>query len=125
MRYYKDAANLFGYELIARSAYAQRYLEMMAGDPRKRDGKVATRSRVGDAASEIIATAHEANVDLIVMATHGRGGLARVLPGSVAAEVLRRAGSPVMLIRPAALHYRTEAAPELPCVEPVAMSPAR
>jgi nucleotide-binding universal stress UspA family protein len=39
------------------------------------------------------------NVDLIVMATHGRGGLARWASGSVADEVVRHGHCPVLLIR--------------------------
>ncbi len=48
-----------------------------------------------------LATAHAG--DLIVMATHGRTGVARVLLGSVAGTVLRRSDIPVTLVRPAAL----------------------
>lgn len=43
---------------------------------------------------------------LIVMATHGRSGLARLTLGSVAADVVRRAKCPVVLIRPPELLYR-------------------
>lgn len=39
------------------------------------------------------------NVDLIVMATHGRGGLARWASGSVADEVMRHGHCPVLLVR--------------------------
>jgi nucleotide-binding universal stress UspA family protein len=39
------------------------------------------------------------NVDLIVMATHGRGGLARWAAGSVADEVVRHGHCPVLLVR--------------------------
>ena len=39
-------------------------------------------------------------VDLIVMATHGRGGLARWVSGSVADAVVRRSHCPVLLVRP-------------------------
>lgn len=47
----------------------------------------------------IIETAARENVDLIAMASHGRGGLARVFYGSVAAGVLNRADRPLLLIR--------------------------
>jgi nucleotide-binding universal stress UspA family protein len=53
----------------------------------------------GDPANEIIRAANERNVDLIVMSTHGRSGLARLLMGSVAEDVLRRAHCPVMMIK--------------------------
>jgi universal stress protein A len=48
---------------------------------------------------EIVRVAKERNCDLIVMGTHGRTGLSRVLTGSVAEEVLRAAPCPVLTIR--------------------------
>src|SRR5262249_57788631 len=45
-------------------------------------------------------SAREKNADLIALATHGRGGLARLLMGSVAEEVLRHSPIPVLLTRP-------------------------
>jgi len=64
------------------------------------------RLETGDAVSEIIRVADEEHVDLIVMGTHGRGGLSRLLMGSVAEGVMRKAPCPVITVRPA----RTEAA---------------
>jgi nucleotide-binding universal stress UspA family protein len=55
--------------------------------------------RIGDAATEIAAGAREYQADLIVMSTHGRSGLSRLLFGSVAEAVLRRADVPVFLKR--------------------------
>ena len=52
-----------------------------------------------DAADAIVDTAHDRNAGLIVMASHGRGGLGRALFGSVADSVLRRSRVPVLLIR--------------------------
>lgn len=49
--------------------------------------------------SVLLDYAREHQVDLIVMATHGRSGLSRVLLGSVAETVMRHAGCPVMTIR--------------------------
>ena len=47
----------------------------------------------------IIETAHDKNVDLIVMGTHGRTGLPHVLLGSVAEKVVRLAPCPVWVAR--------------------------
>ncbi len=52
-----------------------------------------------NAAEAIVRYANDNNVDLIVMCTHGRGGLDRRLHGSVAEFVLRHAPCPVMLVR--------------------------
>lgn len=54
---------------------------------------------VGDPASEIVRVAEEEKVDLIVLGTHGRTGLRRLLMGSVAEAVLRRAPCPVFTFK--------------------------
>jgi len=48
----------------------------------------------------ILQVAHEEGIGQLVMATHGRGGLARVVVGCVAPTVLRRADIPIVLINP-------------------------
>jgi nucleotide-binding universal stress UspA family protein len=55
--------------------------------------------RVGIDHREIIEYAAKQDIDLIVMATHGRTGLAHVLLGSVAEKVVRRAPCPVLTIK--------------------------
>jgi nucleotide-binding universal stress UspA family protein len=54
----------------------------------------------GAPAVKIIETAHSLGADLIAMSTHGRSGLARLVSGSVADEVVREAGIPVLLVKP-------------------------
>ena len=53
----------------------------------------------GAPAPEIVRYASDHGADLIAMSTHGRGGMARLVFGSVADEVLRSAACPVLLIR--------------------------
>jgi universal stress protein A len=53
----------------------------------------------GDPASAITRLAKEESVELIVMGTHGRTGLMRLLMGSVAEAVVRRAPCPVLTLR--------------------------
>ncbi len=60
--------------------------------------------KTGDPATEIVRMAKDEDVDLIVMATHGRTGLARLLMGSVAEAVVRRAPCPVFSLK----HVRDE-----------------
>ena len=55
--------------------------------------------RVGVDFREIIDYATKQEIDLIVMATHGRTGLAHVLLGSVAEKVVRKAPCPVLTIK--------------------------
>ena len=54
----------------------------------------------GDVHDEIIGRAKEKNADLIIMGTHGRRGLNRLILGSVAESVARMAHCAVLLIRP-------------------------
>jgi len=49
----------------------------------------------------ILRYAEEHPVDLIAVATHGRGGLPRLFLGSVADKVLRAATVPILVVRPA------------------------
>jgi nucleotide-binding universal stress UspA family protein len=55
--------------------------------------------KTGDARAEIAAAAAQRGVDLIVMGTHGRRGVSRLLLGSVAEHVARIAPCPVLLVR--------------------------
>jgi nucleotide-binding universal stress UspA family protein len=54
---------------------------------------------VGDIAESIIQAVADVEPDLLVMATHGRAGLAHLVLGSVAESVVRKAGCPVLTIR--------------------------
>ena len=56
--------------------------------------------RRGDPPKEIVRYAREEGADLIVMATHGRIGLAHVFLGSVAEKVVRRSPVPVFTVKP-------------------------
>jgi nucleotide-binding universal stress UspA family protein len=53
----------------------------------------------GEAAPLILWAAEETGCDLIVLGTHGRSGLGRLLLGSVAEEVIRKAPCPVLTVR--------------------------
>ncbi len=67
---------------------------------RVRGVPIATSVRTGDAGREILALAAETPDPLIVMSTHGRRGLRRVLLGSVAFQVVRDAPCPVVVVPP-------------------------
>lgn len=64
-------------------------------------GEIPTESNVvdGSPSREIVAYAEETGCDIIVMGTHGRSGVDRLLLGSVAGRVVRSADVPVMTIR--------------------------
>ena len=54
----------------------------------------------GDAATEIVRVARERRVDLIVVSSHGRTGLGRILFGSTAEAIVRHATCPVLVVKP-------------------------
>jgi len=58
------------------------------------------RVELGDAAEEILNYIKAKNIDLVVMGTHGRKGLDRIVFGSVANTVIKKAQAPVMSINP-------------------------
>ena len=64
-------------------------------------GTVAIEYHVteGEPAVQIVDLAKENQVDLIVVGTHGRGGLERMLMGSVAEQILRKAPCPVLVVK--------------------------
>jgi len=80
-------------------AEAEEYLASIATALRARGVRVTIHVRAGDAVSQILAGAHEVDADLIAMTTHGRGGLGRLMFGSIAEAVLRQAEIPVFLMR--------------------------
>ncbi len=63
------------------------------------DVKWEILDRMGEPAEVIAAVAAKLPADLIVMVTHGRRGLARLIEGSIAEKVLRSAPCPVLSVR--------------------------
>ncbi|MGE0815253.1 MAG: universal stress protein [Vicinamibacterales bacterium] len=61
-----------------------------------------TMIRGGHPAREILAVTAELAADLLVLGTHGRGGVEHLLLGSVAEKIVRKAPCPVMVVPPAA-----------------------
>ena len=75
-------------------------------------GQVEYHVRDGDAAAEILTLAQQSHCDLIVLGTHGRSGVSRLLMGSVAEAVLRKAPCPVLTVKQPLLE--TGSAPKEP-----------
>ncbi|MGA2497891.1 MAG: universal stress protein [Tepidisphaeraceae bacterium] len=80
-------------------AEAEAYLKGLAGNARAgvRVSWHVHTDRVGDVARSIVDHANEIGVDLIAMSTHGSGGLARLLYGSIAQQTLSHSRQPVLL----------------------------
>lgn len=74
--------------------------------PFERDGiRYHTSVRFGEPAKEILRYAETKKIDLIMMATHGHTGLARLVFGSVASQVVSSGLCPVVLVRPDGLKH--------------------
>lgn len=76
--------------------------------------QVFAHVRVGPTAEQIAALALELRADLVVVGTHGRRGVRRLIMGSVAERTMRLAPCPVMVVRPKDFH----AMDGLPEIEP-------
>ena len=75
---------------------AARWLQERLTEADRRKGAVAVVEQSDEPAKEILRYAKSAKIDLIVMGTHGRTGLARLALGSVAEAVVRAAPCPVL-----------------------------
>ncbi len=62
--------------------------------------RVTLDARVGTLPRGILDAAEKHGADLVAMSTHGRGGLGRLVMGSVTDMVIRLAGIPVLVVRP-------------------------
>jgi nucleotide-binding universal stress UspA family protein len=78
-------------------------LKRLLADVVPADAAVPSEHRllVGPPAETIVEVAEREGAELIVMGTHGRTGLARLLMGSVAEEVVRKAKCPVLTVKSA------------------------
>ncbi len=64
------------------------------------DVKTVSKIATGYAAEEIMNNAEEYGADMIIMGTHGRRGIDRILFGSVAEKVVKNSVIPVLTVRP-------------------------
>jgi nucleotide-binding universal stress UspA family protein len=92
-----DSYAALSQEMEREQSAAASYLEVMAAPLRDGGLDVTTEVRSGTAARELLKLSTPN--DLIVVASHGRHGLERLLLGSVAEEVARKAAGPVLITR--------------------------
>jgi nucleotide-binding universal stress UspA family protein len=84
---------------------AERYLQEVAGRAFLAGLSIEQHvhtAEISDVAGSLAAHAAELRIDLIVMCTHGRGGLRDLLFGSIAQQVVAQGRRPVLLVRPGA-----------------------
>ncbi len=87
-----------GYEK-AIIAEAEKSLEELKNTLLGEDAKVKLLVHIGHPAKEILLVAEEEKVDSIFIATHGRSGLSKIMFGSVAQRIIRKANCPVLSIK--------------------------
>jgi nucleotide-binding universal stress UspA family protein len=88
---------------LREAAEAQAYLEEVAHAALGGLAHVTWRvveQQAADVAPRLVATAAEIGADLVAMCTHGRGGLRRLLLGSIAEKVVAEGETPVLLVQP-------------------------
>lgn len=92
-------------ETVYKDAEAEAHSELSRLIAEHFRGKIKVTPRVtrGVPHSEILRISREEHADCIVLATHGRTGLARVLIGSVAEKVIRHSFVPVLTVTPKAI----------------------
>lgn len=78
---------------------ARRHLEKIVLEQVPADVPVDAEILSGNAVDEIIRFSGDVNADLIIMATHGRGGLSHMLMGSTAEHIVRKAHCPVLTLK--------------------------
>ena len=79
---------------------AEREMETLASRSELKQIAHETLLRTGSVWKVLSALIHQQNIELVVLGTHGRGGLKKLVLGSVAEEVVRRVGCPVITVGP-------------------------
>ena len=86
--------------LRATEEHAEVMLKQFCRDVTQNYAKVRYHVRQGDPFENIIEGAQDFLTDLIVLATHGRTGIKRLVIGNVAEKVVRHAPCPVLTVKP-------------------------
>jgi nucleotide-binding universal stress UspA family protein len=101
--YIPHAAQAHREQILAEREEAELYLEQVRDGLAGRGADVVSvETPEGPAARSILGVADAARSDVVAMATHGRGGLRRLVLGSVSDKVVRSAVGPVLVVRPEA-----------------------
>jgi nucleotide-binding universal stress UspA family protein len=128
---YGDSKSDVPFDEIAERAVALSYLTSVAARLAERGYTACVDVVLGSASATIADVVHDRDIDLIVMATHGRSGLSRAVLGGVTAATIQRASVPILLTRPIRVQIEAATEPgqvtpdsELECTEarPVVLS---
>jgi nucleotide-binding universal stress UspA family protein len=114
---YGDGYAYIPFDPDAQLAEAKQYIQEEANRLQAAGKRVTVRALVGQPSTMVAQVAHDEDVDIIMMATHGRGGLTRLVLGSVATATLQRAQVPVLLVRPSAVREGDDTSRLAPAAE--------
>jgi nucleotide-binding universal stress UspA family protein len=93
------AMELFEEQINTLMQDADEYLDKLKRRLAEKKIKTETYTKLGPVVKSILEYADNDDVDLVLIASHGRSGLGRFFFGSVAAGILNRVGQPLMVIR--------------------------
>jgi nucleotide-binding universal stress UspA family protein len=82
-----------------RKSSAEEYLKEVVSRIKQDGGKLQTEVVAGKVADTLVDYTEANNIDLILIATHGRSGVSRWVRGSIADRILRAASVPVLMVR--------------------------
>ena len=82
-----------------RKSSAEKYLKEMVNRLKQNGVEFQTKVLAGKAADSLIDYSEANDIDLILMATHGRSGVGRWIRGSMADRILRASRAPVLMVR--------------------------
>ena len=96
-----ELQNIIDESVAAELADARAYLDAQSASLRGDGVTVETEVREGSPSEQVLAAIEADGVDMAAIASHGRSGITRTLFGSVADELIRNSGKPVMVIKAA------------------------
>ena len=82
-----------------RKSAAAEYLKEVVSRLKQNGVKYRVEVLVGNVADRLVDYAEDNDINLILIATHGRSGVSRWVRGSIADRILRAAGVPVLMLR--------------------------
>jgi len=96
--YMKIQENTARVEYLMKSSAAE-YLKQVVSRFKSNGARLIAQVMVGKTADQLVQYAEANQIDLILIATHGRSGLSRWVRGSIADRILRAAHVPVLMVR--------------------------
>lgn len=108
LTYTTDLGLDFGDQYSVMETTAKKFLEETVASIKEKNSDVEGILLAGDPSNEIIRFAAQEQIDVIIMATHGRKGIEHFLLGSVAEKVVRKSPCPVLTVKRAGQSFSAQ-----------------